>query len=733
MENDIDINNIFEIRKNKLTKIKEKGEIPYKDRGNKQYEISEVLTNFKKFIGKKGSLCGRIMAIRKHGKAVFADIKDDTAEIQLHISAENVTNERFDYFDELVDVGDFIEITGEFFVTKKGENTVEVSEFKLLSKSLSPLPDKWHGLKDIEKKHRYRYLDMIMDDKLRDRFRLRAKLIKSLRNFLDNRGFLEVETPTLQLSTGGALAKPFKTYYNAYDTDVKLRISLEIPLKKLILGGYEKVYEVGRVYRNEGRDPSHLQEFTQLEFYQAYVNYQDLMEMTEEMIRYVLTESMGNLRLKIGEHKVNMTPPYPRMTIYEIIKKHSGHDLSNHKTADELREFVREAKIDIELDIKKLEYGKLIDEIYKKIARPHIVDPVFLVDHPIDLSPLARVKDNDPEKVDRFQLIVNGWEMLNAYSELIDPIDQEERFKSQAMNRAKGDEEAHDYDQDYVEAMRYGMPPIAGWGMGIDRFMSILTGIDNVREMVLFPFVKTQEENQKDRLVVDKKEIFTGEIVKSKNLIENMSELEKEEKLTVEMFNDKELDKLNVETMGISRAEALKLMKSKLKSKNLQKHSLAVEAILKSLAKKLNADEDVWSIAGLLHDIDYEETLDTPSKHCNITAGVLQAKGVSPLIIQAIRAHNPMCGGKIMTRLDKAIYAVDPLSGFVIACALVTPRKKLKDVNFKSMLKKFKEKSFAKGANREGIKSIEDLGIKLEEFLEIGLEALIPLAKELGL
>jgi lysyl-tRNA synthetase class 2 len=572
-----------------------------------------------------------------------------------------------------------------------------------------------------------------MDDKLRDRFRLRAKLVSKLRQFLDERNFLEVETPSLQLNAGGALAKPFKTHYNAYDVDVKLRISLEIPLKKLILSGYEKVYEIGRVYRNEGRDPSHLQEFTQLEFYQAYANYLDLMDMTEEMIKYVLKESMGNLLLKIGEHQVNMTPPYPRMNLYEIIQKYSGHDLSNHKTADDLREFVREAKIDIDQDINKLEYGKLIDEIYKKIARPHIIDPVFLIDHPIDLSPLARVKDNDPEKVDRFQLIVNGWEMLNAYSELIDPIDQEERFKTQALNRAKGDEEAHDYDQEYIEAMRYGMPPIAGWGMGIDRFMSILTGIDNVREMVLFPFVKPLEEVNHDRMIVDKKDVFEGEIKSTKELIDDLEDSISQEKLAIELFDDEALDKLNIDTMGISRAEALDLMKTKLSNKNLQKHSLAVEAILRVLANKLNADEDVWGIAGLLHDIDYEETLDTPSKHCNITAGVLQAKNVSPLIIQAIRAHNPMCGGNIKTRLDKAIYAVDPLSGFIIACALVTPAKKLQDVTVNSMLKKYKEKSFAKGANRETIKSIETMGIKLDEFLEIGLNALLPLAKELGL
>ncbi len=731
---EVDINNIFEVRKQKLEKIKQLGEIPYKDRGKKDDDIVNVLDDFDNRVESTISLSGRLMAIRKHGKVIFADLKDDSAVIQLHIGQDNFTNNEFEYFDELIDIGDFIEVTGKLFVTKKGEKSCEVKEFCLLSKSLSPLPDKWHGLKDVEKKQRYRYLDFITNDGLRDRFRQRAKLVSKLREFLDNKGFLQVETPTLQANTGGALAKPFKTHYNAFDIDVKLRISLEVPLKKLILSGYEKVYEIGRVYRNEGRDPSHLQEFTQLEFYQAYVNYEDLMDMTEEMVKFVLMESMGTLNLKIGEHKVDMTPPFPRKNIFEIIEEHSGNDLSNHKTAEDLRGFIKEAKIDIDEDIDKLEYGKLIDEIYKKIARPHIINPVFLIDHPIELSPLARAKDDNPERVDRFQLIVNGWEMLNAYSELIDPIDQEERFKAQALNKKKGDEEAHDFDKEYVEAMKYGMPPIAGWGMGIDRFMSILTGIDNVREMVMFPFVKPKEEDEHDGLVVDKVEVFEGDIKPSKDLTRDLDRETKEEKMTVEMFSDEELDKLNIETMGMSRDEAMKLMKSKLENKNLQKHSLAVEAILRELAKELKADEDVWSIAGLLHDIDYEDTMDDPSKHCNITAGVLKEKGVSPLIIQAIRAHNPMCGGQIQTRLDKAMYAVDPLSGFITACALVQPNKKLSEVSLKSMKKKFKDKSFAKGADRDSIKSITDsLDIDLDKFMKIGLNALQSINEDLGL
>lgn len=724
---------VQEVRQEKLDKIIELGINPYLDRGEKTDHIDQILKNYDEWNNKELILSGRLMAIREHGKAAFVDLKDDTAQIQLHMREDVLGENEYNFFSNLVDIGDFLEAKGKLFTTKRGEKSLEVTEFKLLSKSLSPLPEKWSGLKDIEKKHRYRYLDLLMDDGLRDRFRARAKVVKSMRDFMDKNNFLEVETPTLQAATGGALAKPFVTHYNAFDIDVKLRISLEIPLKKLIVAGYERVYEIGRVYRNEGRDPSHLQEYTLFEFYQAYANYEDLMKLTEELMQEVMQEVMGNMIVNIGGKKIDLTPPYPRKNIYELIKEYSGHDLTNRKAAEDLRNFISQTKIDIDEDINKLEYGKLIDEIYKKIARPHIIDPVFLVDHPIELSPLARKKDSDPTKVDRFQLVINGWEMCNAYSELIDPIDQEERFRLQALNKAKGDEEAHDFDHDYIEAMRYGMPPIAGWGMGIDRFMSLITGEDNVRELVLFPFVKPKNKQKAEHIVVDKVDASPAPLKMSTELVDDLDKETKNEKLAVDLLDDRDLDQLTIETMGISRDEALNLMKDNLENKNLRMHSLAVESILRGVAKEVGADEDVWGIAGLLHDIDYEKTMEKPTEHCIITEGILKEKKVSPLIIQAIKAHNPVCGGIRKTRLDKAIYATDPLSGFIIACALVQPEKKLESVTLESMKKKFKDKSFAKGADREIIKSCEELGLGLDRFLEIGLEQLKTIDRELGL
>lgn len=726
-----DHQSVEEVRLEKLAQIKQLGDIPYKNQGKKK-DIAKVLTDFKKKEGKNLTLSGRLMAIRGHGQAIFADLKDDTAEIQLHIRADNMKHNEFEYFDELIDVGDFVEVTGKLFTTKKGQESLEVTKFKLLSKSLSPLPDKWHGLQDVEKKQRYRYLDMIMNDQLRNRFRLRAKMIKAFRDFLDKKGFLQVETPTLQAATGGALAKPFKTYYEAFDMDVKLRISLEIPLKKLILAGYEKVYEIGRVYRNEGRDPSHLQEFTQLEFYQAYANYENLMKMTEEMMKYMMENTVGRLQTKIGDVKIDLTPPYPRKTIFELIEEYGGIDLSEYEL-DDLKKYAKKINLEVEGEIDNLGYGKLIDEIYKKIARPKVIGPVFMIDHPLDLSPLARQKDDDPTRVERFQLIINGWEMLNAYSELIDPIDQEERFKVQALAKKKGDAEAHDYDHEYVEAMKYGMPPIAGWGCGIDRMMALLTGIDNVREMVIFPFVKPKEEEESSPMIVEKIDATkTYQTKESINLIEDVQKNEPEELLAVD-FNDELLSEINQENVGLTRVEAIQLMEENLTSENLRKHSLAVEAILRAVAKQVGADEEVWGLAGLLHDLDYEKTMKEPTQHCLITDGILEAKGVSPVLRQAVKAHNPHCGGVIKTRLDQAIYAVDPLSGFITACALVQPDKKLSRVTTESMKKKLKDKSFAKGADREAIKTIERLGLDFNQFLDLSLQAMQNVSQELGL
>lgn len=732
MNENNDHQSVGEVKREKLSKIKNLGVMPYADKANRTDVIANILLKFEGYIDKEIQVCGRIMARREHGKAIFADIKDESAQIQLHIKADNFKNNEFEFINDLVDIGDFLEITGKAFVTKRGEKTIEVLKYKFLSKALESLPEKWKGLQDAEKKHRLRYLDLLMDDGLRKRFKTRAEVISSLRQFMDERGYTEVETPILQSTAGGAIAKSFNTFYNAFDCEVKLRIAPELYLKRLFVGGFERVYEIGKVFRNEGRDPSHLQEFTMFEYYQAYSNYEDLMKMTEEMMKSLLEKVVGTTKIRIGEREIDMTPPYPRMTFFELIKEYGKVDLSFHKTADDLRQFIAEQNLDIDGDISVMGYGKLIDEIYKKIARPHVINPVFLVDHPLDLSPLSRIKDNNPDLVDRFQLVVNGWEICNAFSELIDPIDQRRRFEEQASLKAGGDEEAHSLDEDYLDAMSYGMPPIAGWGMGIDRLMSLITGIDNLRELVLFPFVKPKNQVANNPLIVDKKEVFEGEFRQEQELISDLNKQEKKN-LFQEILTDEQLNDLNQEVVGISRDEALVVMKENLNNINLQKHSLAVEAILRKMADKLGADADVWGLAGLLHDLDYEQTMKEPTQHCLITTNILKEKGVNPLILQAIRAHNPACGGVVSTRLDKAIYCADPLSGFITASALVQPNKSLAEVSVESMLKKFKDKSFAKGADRNSIKACEQMGLTLEEFMKLGLEAMLEIRTDLGL
>jgi len=388
-----------------------------------------------------------------------------------------------------LDAGDIIQTKGTAMLTKKGEKTLLVKKFTLLAKSLRPLPEKWHGLTDQEARFRQRYLDILLNLEVKDRFVIKNRLVQSIREFLLREGYIEVDTPALQPLPGGALAAPFKTHYQATNSDVYLRIAPELYLKRLIVGGMERVFEFARVFRNEGVSTQHLQDFTMLEFYQAYADYNELMKLTEEMLSGAVKEIFGTTKVKFGGQLIDWKTPWPKKSFRELIRQHAGIDIDKFPTAESLQAEIKRKKI-------KLTYagragrGKLIDELYKETARPKLVNPVFLVDHPLDLSPLAKKMADDPTKVQRFQLVVAGMEVTNAFSELNDPIDQKERFQSQAKLKRAGDSEAHSMDDDFVKALEYGMPPTAGCGIGIERLVALLTGADSVREAVLFPFVK---------------------------------------------------------------------------------------------------------------------------------------------------------------------------------------------------------------------------------------------------
>lgn len=476
-----------DIRIGKLKLIREKGVNPYVDR----FEKTHSLLQAKKLPLSTEDVrtAGRILTVRLFGRLIFATLKDFSGKMQIALQEKVIGKEMFSFFKKFVDIGDFIGVEGSIFKTRAGEITLDTGKFELLSKTLRPLPEKWHGLTDQELIYRQRYLDLVMNDGTIERFLKRTRIIKSIRDFLDASDFVEVETPVLQTKPSGAIATPFATHHNALDLDLYLRIAPETYLKRCIAGGFEKVYEFARSFRNEGLDPSHLQDFTMLEYYAAYWNYEDNMRFTENLIKHVLEEVNGSLNLVFGEKGLNFNKEWRRVPMHDIIKETTGIDYTLFTNAEDLRKELIKRNIEIQ-DVETMGFGSIIDSIFKKAVRPEIIDPLFIIHHPIELSPLARRNDSNPMITDRFQLVVNGWEIVNAYSELIDPVDQRERLEEQARLHSKGDAEAMVMDEDFLTAMEHGMPPISGLGMGIDRFVCLLTNQENLRDIILFPLMK---------------------------------------------------------------------------------------------------------------------------------------------------------------------------------------------------------------------------------------------------
>ncbi len=433
------------------------------------------------------ALAGRIMSRRDMGKANFIDLLDGSGRIQVYVRMNDIGESEFADFKKW-DIGDIIGVEGYIFRTRRGEISLHAQKLTLLSKSLLPLPEKWHGLKDQDARYRQRYTDLICNPEVADTFRKRSKIISCIRRYLDGLGFMEVETPILVDNAGGAAARPFETHYNALSEDVKLRISLELYLKRLIVGGLEKVYEIGRVFRNEGVDARHNPEFTLMELYQAYTDYHGMMELTENMFRYLAKEVCGSDTVKYGELEIDFGKPFERLTMVEAVKKYSGVDFDEIETLEQARSVADEHHIEYEERHKK---GDILNLFFEEFAEEHLLQPTFIMDHPIEISPLTKKKPNDPEKVERFELYINGWEMCNAYSELNDPIDQRERFKAQEALLAAGDEEANRIDEDFMRALETGMPPTGGIGYGIDRLVMLLTNSPAIRDVLLFPTMKS--------------------------------------------------------------------------------------------------------------------------------------------------------------------------------------------------------------------------------------------------
>lgn len=482
-----DLNEMLQIRRDKLKQLKEEGRNPYLvEKFERTNFTKEIVENFEEFEDKSVTIAGRVMARRGHGKVTFLDIQDSTGRIQAFLKIDNLGDEYNDV--KLLDIGDIVGITGEVFKTKMGEVSVRAENFKILTKSLQILPEKWHGLQDQDLKYRQRYVDLIMNPSIKETFLKRNRIIKEIRNYLDDRGFLEVETPTLNTIAGGANARPFITHHNTLDIDMYLRIANELYLKRLVVGGFDKVYEMGKMFRNEGMDTTHNPEYTAMEVYAAYQDYNDMMELTENLVATVAEKVLGKTVIEYDGVELDLTPPWRRISMVEAVKEYAGVDFENIETDEEAVKVAEEKGLTLEPSKKTR--GNIINEFFEEFCEEHMIQPTFVTGHPVDISPLAKRNPEDPRYTNRFEAFINTKEIANAFSELNDPIDQRERFTAQIEAKRLGDDEAHPMDEDFLNAIEVGLPPTGGLGIGIDRLIMFLTGETSIRDVILFPTMK---------------------------------------------------------------------------------------------------------------------------------------------------------------------------------------------------------------------------------------------------
>ena len=499
-----DIHQLLKVKREKLANLQEAGKDPFQiTKYDVTHHSTDIKNNFEELEGKTVRIAGRVMSKRVMGKASFCNVQDLPGNIQVYVARDSIGEESYADFKKY-DVGDIVGIEGEVFKTKTGEISVHASQVILLSKSLQILPEKFHGLTNTDIRYRQRYTDLIMNQDVKDTFVKRSRIISAIRRYLDGQGFMEVETPMLVANAGGAAARPFETHYNALDEDVKLRISLELYLKRLIVGGLERVYEIGRVFRNEGVDTRHNPEFTLMELYQAFTDYHGMMDLAENLYRYVAQEVLGTTQIPYGEYVLDLGKPFERITMLDAVKKYAGVDFNEIHSDEEAKAVAREHHIEFEERHKK---GDILSLFFEEYAEAHLIQPTFVMDHPVEISPLTKRKPENPDYVERFELFMNGWEMANAYSELNDPIDQRARFKAQEELLSQGDEEANTTDEDFMNALEIGMPPTGGIGFGIDRMVMLLTNSPAIRDVLLFPTMKTLDpkkaENKAEKAAVN--------------------------------------------------------------------------------------------------------------------------------------------------------------------------------------------------------------------------------------
>ncbi|MDP4553344.1 lysine--tRNA ligase [Alkalihalobacillus macyae] len=496
MSQELELNDLLKVRREKLDVLKNNNIDPFGHRFDRSHTASKMLEEFDSFTKeelaeqeKTVSLAGRIMTKRGKGKAGFAHVQDLTGQIQFYVRKDAVGDEQYELFDSM-DIGDIIGVSGEAFKTKVGELSVKVSDLQLLSKSLRPLPDKFHGLKDVEQRYRQRYLDLIMSPESKQTFIARSRIIQSMRRYLDDQGFLEVETPMMHSIPGGASARPFVTHHNALDMELYMRIAIELHLKRLIVGGMERVYEIGRVFRNEGVSTRHNPEFTMLELYEAYADYKDVMSLTEQMVAHIAKEVTGSTTIQYGEEEINLEPEWKRLHMVDAVKEVTGVDFWQQMTDEEARDLAKEHGVDVK---ETMDFGHVVNEFFEQKVEDTLIQPTFVYGHPVSISPLAKKNPEDGRFTDRFELFIVAREHANAFTELNDPIDQRERFEAQLVEREQGNDEAHMMDHDFIEALEYGLPPTGGLGIGIDRLVMLLTNAPSIRDVLLFPQMRNTE------------------------------------------------------------------------------------------------------------------------------------------------------------------------------------------------------------------------------------------------
>ncbi|WP_393960313.1 lysine--tRNA ligase [Priestia megaterium] len=488
-----ELNDQFLVRREKMSNLRDQGIDPFGQRFERTHTSQQLISEYDELTKEQleenevpVSLAGRIMTKRGKGKAGFAHVQDLTGQIQLYVRKDAIGEEQYEIFSS-VDIGDLVGVEGVLFKTKVGELSIKVKDFTLLTKALRPLPDKYHGLKDIEQRYRQRYLDLITNPESKQTFILRSRIIQSMRRYLDNHGYLEVETPMMHSIAGGAAARPFVTHHNALDMELYMRIAIELHLKRLIVGGLEKVYEIGRVFRNEGVSTRHNPEFTMIELYEAYADYKDIMALTENLIAHIAQEVLGTTKIQYGDQEVDLTPEWTRLHMVDAIKQYTGVDFWGETSVEEARTLAKEHGVEI---TEHMQYGHIVNEFFEQKVEEQLIQPTFIYGHPVEISPLAKKNAEDPRFTDRFELFIVAREHANAFTELNDPIDQRERFEAQLKEKEQGNDEAHEMDDDFIEALEYGMPPTGGLGIGIDRLVMLLTNAPSIRDVLLFPHMR---------------------------------------------------------------------------------------------------------------------------------------------------------------------------------------------------------------------------------------------------